>query len=183
MMMKGKILVAGSLVVALAACNKSGQQNAANGGNSAAGTSAPAAIASGATTVQPGLWEVSYEANVTGANLPPAYAAAMKGHKDTKRDCITPEEAAQPVNMMKDKDAACDYSGFSFGNGRIQGTITCGDKGKGGGKTSMTMNGQYDAQNYAYTSTMSSNAGGMNMTVETKAIGHRIGECPAGGAG
>src|SRR3954447_2535291 len=138
--MNSKVLIAGSLVLALAACNKSGQQNAANGGaggnGSTASTAAPAA-ASGATMVQPGLWEVSYEANISGANLPPAYAAAMKGHKETKRDCITPEEAAKPVNMMKDKNAACDYSGFTFGNGRIQGTITCADKGKGGGKTSM----------------------------------------------
>ena len=176
--MNGKVLIAGSLVLALAACNKSGQQNAAAGGSG--GGSAPAATASGAATIQPGLWEVSYEANMSGANLPPAAAAAMKGHKDTKRDCITPEEAAQPVNMMKDKNAACDYSHFSFGNGRIEGTITCGGKGAAG-QTSMTMNGQYDAQNYAYTSTMTSAGQGMNMTVETKAIGHRVGDCPAGG--
>ena len=182
--MNSKLLIAGSLVLALAACNKSGQQNAANGGanGSASSTEAPAA-ASGATMVQPGLWEVSYEANVSGANLPPAYAAAMKSHKETKRDCITPEEAAKPINMMKSsKDDSCDYSKFTLANGRMQGTITCGDKG-GKGQASMTMNGQYDAQNYAYTSTMTSNAGGMNMTIETKAIGHRVGECPAGGAG
>jgi hypothetical protein len=181
-MMNGKVLIAGTLVLALAACNKSGQQNAANGGTGGAGGGSAAPVAaSGAATVQPGLWEVSYEANVTGANLPPAYAAAMKGHKDTKRDCITPEQAAQPVNMMKDKNAACDYSGFSFGNGRIQGTIVCGGKGAAG-KTSMTMNGQYDAQNYAYTTTMTNQQQGMSMTIETKAIGHRVGECPAGGA-
>ena len=45
----------------------------------------------------------------------------------------------------------------------------------------MTMNGQYDAQNYAYTNTMTSQQQGMNMTIETKAIGHRVGDCPAGG--
>ena len=177
--MNGKVLIAGSLVLALAACNKSSQQNAANGGG--AGGSASTAAPSGAVTVQPGLWEVSYEANVTGTNLPPAAAAAMKGHKDTKRDCITPEEASRPVNMMKKNDASCDYSHFSFGNGRIQGTITCGGK-QAGGQTTMTMNGQYDAQNYAYTSTMSSAGQGMNMTIETKAVGHRVGDCPAGGA-
>jgi hypothetical protein len=176
--MNGKVLIAGSLVLALAACNKSNPQNAAGSGTGAAG-SAPGAV-SGAATIQPGLWEVSIETNISGANLPPAYAAAMKGHKTTRRDCITPEEAARPVNMMKDKDAACDYSGFTFGGGRIQGTITCGGKGAAG-KTSMTMNGQYDAQNYAYTSTMTNQAQGMNMTAETKAIGHRVGDCPAGG--
>ena len=177
--MNGKVLIAGSLVLVLAACNKSGDQNAAAGGTG--GGSAPAATASsGAATVQPGLWEVSVEANVSGANLPPALAAAMKSHKTTRRDCITPEEAARPVNMVKDKNAACDYSHFSFGGGRIQGTITCGGKGAAG-QTTMTMNGQYDAQNYAYTSTMTNSGQGMNMTVETKAIGHRVGECPAGG--
>lgn len=184
--MTSKLLIAGSLVVALAACNKSAPQNetanAAAGGETASSTApaAPAA-ASGAATVQPGLWEITYEANVSGANLPPAVAAQMKSHKNTKRDCITPEQAAQPVNMMKDKGAACDYSGFHFGNGVIQGTITCGGKGAAG-KTSMTMNGQYDAQHYAYTSTMTNQAGGMNMTIETKAVGRRVGECPAGGA-
>ena len=134
---------------------------------------------SGAATLQPGLWEVSSEANVTGANLPPAYAAMLKGHKTTRRDCITPEEAAQPVKLVKEKNAACDYSGFTFANGRVQGTITC--SGKGGSKMNMTMNGQYDAQNYAYTNTMTSQQQGMNMTIETKAIGHRVGDCPAGG--
>jgi hypothetical protein len=173
-------LAATGLVLALVACNKSGDQSAANGSAAGAG-SAPSATAPAAArgaTIRPGLWEVSYEANVSGANLPPAYAAAMKGHKDTKRDCITPEEAAEPVHMMKDKDSACDYSGFSFRDGRIQGTIVCGGKAA---KTSMTMNGQYDAQNYAYTSTMTNQTQGMTMTIETKAIGHRVGECPAGG--
>lgn len=178
--MNGKMLIAGTLVLALAACNKSGQQNAAGGGTG--GGSAPTAAPSGAATIQPGLWEVSVEANVTGTNLPPAYVAAMKGHKTTRRDCITPEEAARPVNMMQDKEknSSCDYSHFSFGGGTIHGTITCGGK-DGHGQMSMTMNGQYDAQNYAYTSTMTGGEGAMRGTFETKAIGHRVGECPAGG--
>jgi hypothetical protein len=167
------------LVVALGACGKSGDQNKAGGG-----VASVLGGGSGAATIQPGLWEMSYEANVSGAGLPPAYAAAMKGHKDTKRDCITAEEAASPAKMMKSgKDGNCDYSGFTFGNGRIQGTIVCGGgAGKVGAKATMTMNGQYDAQNYAYTSTMTSEGQGMKMTIETKAVAHRIGECPAGGA-
>jgi uncharacterized protein DUF3617 len=166
------------LVVALGACGKSGDGSKAGGGGSILGGG------SGAATIQPGLWEMSSEANISGAGVPPAYAAAMKGHKETRRDCITPEEAAQPTKMMKqEKDSNCDYSGFSFGNGHIQGTISCGaGAGKPGGKMTMTMNGQYDAQNYAYTSTMTSEGQGMHMTIETKAVAHRVGDCPAGGA-
>lgn len=178
-----KALATAGLVLALAACGKSGQQNATagagNGGGSASSSTAPA-VASGAATMQPGLWEVSYEANVSGANLPPAVAAQMASHKDTKRSCITPEQAAHPLNVVKQANQACDYSGFTIGNGRMQGTVTC--SGKGRGKMTMTMDGQYDAQNYAYTSTITNQAQGMNMTIETKAVAHRVGECPAGGA-
>jgi hypothetical protein len=177
--MRATYCVAMGLVLALGACGKAGNGSKAGGGGSSI------LGGSGAATIQPGLWEMSAESNVSGAGLPPGYAQMMKGHKDTKRDCITPEEAASPAKMMKSgKDGNCDYSGFSFGNGHIQGTITCGGgPGKTGGKATMTMNGQYDAQNYAYTSTMTSEGQGMNMTIETKAVAHRVGDCPAGGAG
>ena len=178
--MRIKACVAIGLVLALAACGKSADRNGTKGG----GGSAAAGAASGAVSIQPGEWEMTYETvNVTGAGLPPAYAAQMKGHKVTSRNCITPEEAARPMKMMEtQKDGNCNYSGFSIAGGRIQGTISCGG-GKTPGKMTMTMNGQYDAQNYAYTSSMTNEGQGMNMTIESRAAAHRVGECPAGAAG
>jgi len=183
-MKNNMILIAGSLVLALAACNKSGQQNASAGGSGGGGSSAPS-ILSGASQMQPGLWEMSYETtNVTGAGIPAAYLAQMKGHKETRRDCITPEQAAHPMAKMVEaqQKGQCNFSGFSIAGGRIQGTVTCGDS-KTPGKMTMTMNGQYDATNYAYTNRMTTEGRGMNMTIESQAVAHRVGDCPAGGAG
>jgi hypothetical protein len=107
----------------------------------------------------------------------------MKGHKVTKRNCLTPEEAANPMGKIVEaqKDGRCDYSGFNIANGRIQGTITCGGGAKAPGKMTMTMNGQYDGQNYAYTSSMTNAGQGVNMTIESRSVAHRVGDCPAGG--
>src|ERR1700684_1398377 len=168
--MDKRIYLAAGLAVALAACGKSG-----GGAQSAAGGPA--------VQMQPGEWEMTVETvNLSGAGLPPAYAAQMKGHKITTRNCITPEEAAHPMAKMTQdrKNDQCNYSGFSFADGRIQGIISCG-AGGGAGKTTMSMNGQYDGQNYAYTSRMTSEGRGMDMTIDSKATGHRVGDCPAGG--
>jgi hypothetical protein len=178
--MRKDVCIAVSLVAALAACGKSGDQG--NGKQSATGSSA-AATGSGPIQIQPGEWEMTYETvNVSGAGLPPGYLAAMKGHKVTRRDCITPEQAAQPMAKMMDaqQKGQCDYKGFSIANGHIQGTVSCGSGGKTPGKMTMTMNGQYDGQSYAYTSSMTNEGQGMNMTIESRSTAHRIGECTAG---
>ncbi|MDB5693975.1 MAG: hypothetical protein JWO81_3038 [Alphaproteobacteria bacterium] len=179
-MMRARTCVAIGLALALVACGKSGGQNGAKG---AAGSAAPAGV-SGAVNIQPGEWEtISEVTNVNGAGLPPAYAATMKGQKSTRRSCITPEEAARPMGKMMEaqKNNACNYSNFSIAGGHIQGSISCGG-GKTASKMTMTMNGQYDAQNYTYTSSMTNEGQGMNMTIETRAAAHRVGDCPAGGA-
>ena len=181
--MTSKLLISAGLIMALAACGKSGQQSAANGSAAAGGGSAPTAAASagsGGGKLQPGLWEVNYETKATGANLPPAALAAMN-HKATTHNCITPEQAAQPLNIVKQKDQSCDFSSFNIGGGRIRGSVTCAGKGRGG-KSTMTMDGQYDSQSYAYTSTVTMHDQGIDMVIESKAVGHRVGECPAGGA-
>src|SRR5437588_164928 len=123
--MRKTVCIAVSLVAALAACGKSGGQG--NGSQSAAGGN-PVATASD-IQIQPGEWEVAYETtDISGPALPPGYAAAMKGHKVTRRDCITPEQAAQPMKKMMEaqQKGECDYKGFSIANGHIQGTVTCG---------------------------------------------------------
>lgn len=173
--MRKTMWVATGLVVALAACGKAGNQ-----GNQSTGAG-PAAAA--AVQIQPGEWEMAYETvNVSGAGLPPAVAAAMKGHKATRRYCITPEEAARPMRKMMESQqkGECDYKNFSIANGQIQGTVTCGGGGRPG-KMTMSMNGQYGGQSYAYTSTMTSEGQGMNMTIESRTVAHRVGDCPAGG--
>jgi len=180
--MHAKVCLAIGLVVALAACGKSGGQNSSGGSTAPAGGSTAPAGGSAAVSIQPGEWEMTYETvDIDAPGMPPAYAAQMKGHKVTRRDCITPEEAARPLTkMMENKDNRCDYSGFTFGGGHIQGTISCGG-GKSPGKVTMTTSGQYDGQTYAYTSNMTMTGPRGDMKVESRATGHRVGECPAGG--
>ena len=173
--MRKTMWMAASLVVALAACGKSANQGNQSG-------TAPAAAAAADVQMQPGEWEMVVETvNVSGTALPPNYAEAMKGHKVTRRHCITPEEAAHPMRKMMESQqkGQCDFKGLTIANGQIQGSATCGG-GNRPGKMTMSMNGQFDAQSFAYTSKISNEGPGMTITIESRAAGHRVGECPAG---
>jgi len=160
-------------LIALAGCGSKDQ----GAGNTAAGGGTPAASggASAVAQIDPGEWEVASEMSMTGTGLPPAAMEAMKGRKEVKRQCITPEEARRPMDTDRDKN--CDYSKFSMGGGRISGTVSCQGEGS---KVAMAMDGQFTARTYEYTMTMNGKGNGADLTTRIHAVGHRIGDCPAG---
>ncbi|MBV8686423.1 MAG: DUF3617 domain-containing protein [Alphaproteobacteria bacterium] len=169
-------------LVMLAGCGKSGDGGA--GGNAAAarqsgGAPAASAGAAGAAQIDPGEWEVAFETtDVSGSGLPPAAIAAMRGQKETRRECITPEEARKPIKMNGEENKDCDYSKFSMGGGRMSGTITCGNAKTA--RVALTMNGTFSARSYDYAASMTTEARGVNMTMGMKATGRRVGDCAPG---
>jgi hypothetical protein len=185
------LFISAGLVLALAACGKSGQTGgngaaAATGNGAAATAPAPSsAPASGVKTaslqIQPGEWEVTEETvNASGTGPAAAYLARMKGHTRTSRECITPEEASKPVILSQNHDNQCDYSHFTFGGGAIKGTISCNDK-QNNGSITMTMDGHYSAQSYDMTTSMAMTMQGGSTRIDARRTAHRVGDCAAGG--
>ena len=137
------------------------------------------------TELQPGEWEMKMEVvDVKGPGIPPQAVEQVKRQAaTTTRDCMTAEEAKGPkADMFTQGNAAnCKQEDFTWSGGKIHGVVTCGGPGPGGqGKVTMTMDGQYGAQNIDMTMKTKTEAQGMSMDMDMKMTGRRIGECPAG---
>jgi hypothetical protein len=188
--MTTRTAMAAAALVALAACGKSGQQSQSNGsgGNGSATATAPAQgggsappAAAARSRLNPGQWEVTVEMAMNG--MPADVARMMKGTKVTSRSCITPEEANRPNgNIFAGQKAnGCTYQDFAVTGGRIHGTMSCaGESGRGGHMT-MTMDGSYGGDSFDVRTKMDATGGqGTAMSVDSRTVGRRIGDCPAG---
>lgn len=168
--------IAAAMLMALAACGKSGTD--ANGSTTAS--------SGGDASIQPGEWEIRSEVvSVNAPGLPPAVAAQMKQPAKVNRECITPEEAKAPKSgMFSGEDAKnCKQEGFNWSGGRIAGTTTCtGADGSPDSKVTMILDGQYSAQSMDINMKTNTEARGIKMDMEVRMSGRRIGECPAGKA-
>lgn len=132
--------------------------------------------------IEPGLWESTSEVvNVTAPNLPRDVQNRMKAPGTATRHCITPEQAAQPdANFLATRQEGCTYRDFSMRNGHMQGTMTCAGEGMPGQATA-TMEGQYGPDRYEMRMRMEmAGPADATMTIETRASGRRVGDCPAG---
>jgi len=132
--------------------------------------------------IEPGLWEVRSEVlDANGPNLPRMAQARIKGPRPIVRTCITPAQAARPeANFLRtEPDSNCVYRGFSLRDGRLRGEMRCAGAGLPG-TTTTSMSGQYGARGYDTRMRMASTGmpEGANMTIETRTIGRRIGDCP-----
>ena len=178
-----RIGTAAAALLALAAC---GGADEGNGTAAAAGGEKAGAAAAGGGDVQlePGLWEMKAEVvNVQG--LPKEITDGMKtAAGQTQQNCITPEEVKQAnaglVTDANQKD--CKQEGFAFRNGRIQGKLVCTGSDTPGSAT-LELNGTYSARTLDMTQKMTTGGEGMNMVMETRVTGRRVGECPAGAEG
>lgn len=136
--------------------------------------------------IQPGLWEAtSRVVDVSAPNLPVQLRDQMIARPATsRRNCITPEQAARPdANFfMSQAQANCSYRDFSMRNGRLQGTMSCTGGGMPGTMTT-TMAGAYGPASYDMTMRMQTTGmpQGADMTIEARTTGRRVGDCPAGG--
>jgi len=186
------MMLAGSAVLALAACGKGGEQGATG---SSAGNQSVEEVASEIKkiSIQPGEWETTQEitdVKVEGApeGMPAGMFEAMKGRKTTVRTCITPEQAEKPSAdfLTAQKDSKCTYSGFEMVGGAMKGAVSC-PAGEGG-MAHMTMAGTYTPTSYAMDMEMRSEGmggaqmPGMTMAMKMKTTGKRLGDCPAGSA-
>jgi len=132
--------------------------------------------------VEPGLWEVrSQVVHATGPNMPRAVQARMMAHRRAVRTCVTPAQAAHPErNFLRARPGdRCTYRGFSMREGRMSGDMRCTGGGLPGAMETR-MEGRYGPRSYAVTMRMAATGmpAGANVTIETRTIGRRIGDCP-----
>jgi hypothetical protein len=173
------MLILSAAALALTACGSS--EKGGNASSAAGGSGSGGGSASG-VSLQPGEWEMKTEVvNVTAEGLPAGIAEGLKSQaSSTTRTCMTPEEAKGPKGDMfaQGNPANCKSEGFSWAGGRIQGKTTCTGQG-GAGKTVMTMDGRYGAQNIDMTMKSETDLGGKAMNMEMRVSGRRVGECTA----
>ena len=127
--------------------------------------------------IEPGLWELTSEVlEVRGPDLPREVRNRMVGPRPRLRHCITPEQAARPsANFLAGRpDRGCVYRTFAARDGRMTGETICPD-------TRTRMEGRYGPRAYDMRMEMESPVpGGEAMTLELRARGRRIGDCPEG---
>ena len=190
-MRKIAILAAGCALLALGACGK-GEEEAAGGASGEAQTAQEVASEMKKISIQPGEWESTTEVvDVRMDNPPPGMPNGMldmmKGRKTSTKNCITPEQAANPEAefLASQKNDQCTYKGFQMTGGVIKGTVSCpsGD----GGTADVAMTGSYTPASYVMEMEMNAanlggpSAAGMAMWMKMRTTGKRIGECAADG--
>jgi hypothetical protein len=109
-----------------------------------------AACSSSAVSLQPGQWETTVR--FTSIEVPGAPEAAvapmraMMSAPQTRSECMTPEQAANPAGRMMNPGAganSCQYSENVFAGGAIRVHGTCQQPGRG--SMQMNMDGTYTA--------------------------------------
>ena len=137
---------------------------------------------------QPGAWETTVKmTDFSSPGISPEMAAAMKqvmarqeaeqGHM--VRTCLTPEKAAKPDSTFFGKgDRNCTYKSFMMGDGKIAGTMTCGDAKQA--VSTITMNGTYTADSYTMDMGITGGMQGQTVSMRMTASSHRVGDCKPG---
>lgn len=162
----------------LASCGgQSGNQQAAPAGNEAAPAAATGAgAAAGATALQPGLWEITTEVlRMEVPNMPQGISAAPP--PTTVRSCLTPEQANAPTGGFfagSDNPGGCTAENMSMADGRIQGVVQCNQPGSA---MRSTMEGRFSAASFQVNQSVETRAQGMDMTIQSRTSGRRVGEC------
>jgi hypothetical protein len=171
---RGAILLAG--IVSVTAC---GRQEAHNM------TAQEVAAELRKVHIEPGLWEVTSRVlDASGPNLPREARARMIAHRQSVRNCVTPERAAHPEGnfLRTQRDSNCTYRDFSTDGGQVRGSMRCTGGGMPGVMTTR-MEGRYGPQSYDVTLHMSSTEmpHGADVTIIARTIARRISDCPANG--
>ncbi|HKR23711.1 MAG TPA: DUF3617 domain-containing protein [Allosphingosinicella sp.] len=152
-----------------------------------------AACGGSAVTLQPGQWEMT--TTMTNIEVPGAPAAmaeqmrtAMANQPRTENECITPEEAANPLGNMMNQGGGtqgCTFSEQTFAGGVIRMAAAC-PAPQGGGSMRTNLNGTYtattmEAQISAEVDAGANTPAGMprNIRMSGTMTGRRTGDCPA----
>lgn len=152
-----------------------------------------AACSGSAVTLQPGQWEMTTTmTNIEVPGAPEAVAAqmraAMASQARTQNECITPEEAANPVGAMMNPGGntqGCTFSEQTFAGGVMRMAASC-PAPQGGGSMRTSLNGTYTATTMEGQISAEVDAGantpaGMprNIRMSGTFTGRRTGDCPA----
>jgi hypothetical protein len=146
---------------------------------------------------QPGMWETKAkitQLQLTGAPAEiQARANSQVGQERSTSECLTPEQARDPLAQMRRMMAAqgatqnCTFSDQVFSGGTINIRGRC--PAAGGGSAEIALTGTFTETTMTATMNVTAQgpadpsvggATGMRLTAETS--GRRTGECPASGA-
>ncbi len=143
----------------------------------------------GSVSLQPGQWETTVQfSSIEVPGAPPEAVNQMKqmmNRPQTRSECITPEQAANPSgNMVNPGGGNCQFSQNTFTGGTINVQGSCQQPGQG--NVQMTMQGSYTA------TTMQANVstevqappgmpgGAQNIRMSGTLNARRTGECTSG---
>lgn len=173
--MRGSI--AAVAVLLLASCGgPSGNRQKAEAGNAA--TPAPSGAVA-AVAMQPGQWEITTEVlRMEVPNMPKGVSAPTPP-PTTVRTCLTPQQASAPSGGFltgSGESGGCTTQNMSMSGGRIQGTVQCDQQGS---TMRSTMDGQFSPTGFEVNQRVETSAQGMNMTMQSRTSGRRVGDCPA----
>jgi hypothetical protein len=147
------------------------------------------ACSPGPVSLQPGMWETSIQfTSLEAPGAPPAEIAAMRTmmtRPQTRSECMTPEEAANPAQRMMNPSSngnACQFGDSTFANGTIRVHGTCQAPGRGTSTTSME--GSYTATTIQATISSeihppAGTPGPQSVRMSGTINAHRTGDCPA----
>jgi hypothetical protein len=149
-------------------------------------------LGGGSVALQPGMWETTVQfTTIDMPGAPPGAAEAMRammGQPQTRSNCMTPEQAANPAGSMAAPEGAgadCRFEQNGFDNGTINVRGTCTNPTRG--NLQMTMTGNYTATTMEATVNQTMTAppntqGPQSIRLEGRMTARRTGDCPAGGA-
>jgi len=130
---------------------------------------ASAGSAVAATTMKPGLWEITVQTEMPG--MP------VKQPPVTMRQCYKPEDVKDPQRMIpRQQDAGfkCDTRDYKMSGDTATWNLQCSGQGMSmNGKGSMTMKGE----SYSGSSVMEMKTAGQNMKMSQNMRGKWVGEC------
>jgi hypothetical protein len=194
---------AAAAALLLAACGGQDGNRAGGATNNASAFAAGEPGASGAApapaapvvptgeSMQPGQWEmVTLVRSIEVPGAPPEVQARIRGQvgqSQTNQNCITPEEARNPLGQMQQMmargQARCRFSDQVFAGGVIRIGATCPTPG-GQGSVQISMAGTFTATALQATLAVNTQGGtpgtpgaGVRMSAELR--GRRVGECRA----
>lgn len=157
-----------------------GNEAAADGGNGAAAAPGNPAAGDDGQRMQAGEWEMTtHILSLESAEVPPAQVEAMRRQPQTRRSCVTAEQAARsPTEIFTGAfPPTCDKSRLTVAGGRISGGVTCSEER---GTVRATMEGSYSATRIDLTQEIQMRPQvGQAATIRMRVGARRVGECPA----
>lgn len=179
--------VSAAVAAALMFASPSGGTGA---GADQAATPAPGGGSAG--SIQPGQWEMTARVvSIEMPGAPPALQEQIRSQSrraDTSRTCITPEQAANPLNEFQRMATSmpgqtCQISENVFSAGVIRFAMTCQASGEAPSSTRMSMTGQYAATSIDVSLAFDvenpgEGAPGQTLRMRSSLTGRRLGDCP-----